>query len=166
MEIITKEYVLTTNLKHVSLEDLYNSSEVALSNLAYDIKLIVETEAPLTFNTLKERLRQCLNIGKISQKALDVIMPIFNHFNFKLTDNLLDKTIWPTSGIFDIEYIRMGYQRQIYDIPLEEIRNVVNYYNNLSTNDNELFHAVLTFFGYQVLTQKANTYLTWVKSSL
>lgn len=166
MEIITKEYVLTTNLKHVSLEDLYNSSEVALSNLANDIKLIVETEAPLTFNTLKERLRQCLNIGKISQKALDVIMPIFNQFNFKLTDNLLDKTIWPTSGIFDIEYVRMGYQRQIYDIPLEEIRNVVNYYNNLSTNDNELFHSVLTFFGYQVLTQKANTYLTWVKSTL
>lgn len=166
MEIITKNYELASGLRSVSLEDLYNSSEIALSDLAYDIKTIVETEAPLTFNVLKERLRQCMNIGKISQKALDVIMPVFNQFNFKLTDNLLDKTIWPSSGIFDIDYVRMGYQRQIYDVPLEEIRNVLVYYNDSSNNDTELYHQVLSFFGYQVLTQKANTYLTWVKSTL
>ena len=79
---------------------------------------------------------------------------------------MLDKTIWPSSGIFDIDYVRMGYQRQIYDVPLEEIRNVLVYYNVSSNNDTELYHQVLSFFGYQVLTQKANTYLTWVKSTL
>ncbi len=166
MEIIVKDYVMSNNLRKISLEDLYNSSEIALSDLAYDIKTIIETEAPITFNILKERLRQCLNIGKISQKALDVIMPIFNQFKFVLTDNLLDKTIWPSSGIFDIEYVRMGYTRQIYDVPLEEIRNVVSYYSNISENDNDLYHSVLTFFGYQVLTQKASNYLNFVKSNL
>ncbi len=166
MEIIVKDYVISKNLRKISLEDLYNSSEIALSDLAYDIKTIVETEAPITFNILKERLRQCLNIGKISQKALDVIMPIFNQFNFVLTDNLLDKTIWPSSGVFDIEYVRMGYTRQIYDVPLEEIRNVVSYYSKMSENDNDLYHSVLTFFGYQVLTQKASNYLNFVKSNL
>ena len=78
------------------------------------------------------------------------------------TDNLFDKVIWPDRGIYKIDYVRMGYERQIYDIPREEIQNVLIEYYNEGYRAEDLYHKVLNFFGYSVLTKKALEYLEFV----
>lgn len=162
MSIKEKEYIRSKNLKKISLDDLYSGSSVAHEDLVYDIKTIINTEAPITYNIFKERLRECFGIAKISSKALEIIMPIIRENDFKETDNLYDKTLWPCTGVFDVDYVRCGMQRQIYDVPFEEIKNVVINFKNETLSEDELFHTVLDYCGYEVLTKKANEYLSWV----
>ncbi len=162
MSIKEKEYIRSKDLKKINLDDLYSGSTVAHEDLVYDIKMIINTEAPITYNIFKERLRECFGVAKISGKALEIIMPIIRENDFKETDNLYDKTLWPRDGVFDIDYVRCGIQRQIYDVPFEEIKNVVINFKGQSSSEDELFHAVLDYFGYEVLTKKANEYLAWI----
>ena len=163
--IKTKVYQKATNLKKLSLDLMYDSDPTTLSNLDYNLEAIINTEAPITYNILKERLRECFNVSKISQKALDIIIPHLKKFNFEETNNLYDFVIWPDSGIDNIDYVRMGYTRQIYDIAREEIENVMKEYD-LQISKEELYHKVLNFFGYEVLTKKANEYLDFVYNNL
>lgn len=166
MAIKEKEYVKASELRSLSLDEMYKGSSIVLENLSYDLNNIINTEGPITYNTLKERLRECFQVAKISGKALDIIIPQLKKFNFEETDNLFDKTIWPDQGVYNIDYVRVGYQRQIYDIPREEISNVFKEYINLGLAEEELYHKVLNYFGYQVLTKKAFEYLNFVYKKL
>ncbi len=166
MAILEKKYIKCNDYKPLNLDLMYAGNKDVLDNLDFDLENIVNTEGPLTYNTLKERLREAFGIGKISQKALDIIIPHLKQFNFKETNNLYDNVIWPDRGIFDINYIRVGYVRQIYDIPKEEISNVAKDYINEGLKGEELYHKILYYFGYQVLTAKAQEYLHFVCKNL
>lgn len=166
MAIKTTKYIKCTDYKKLSLDAMYDGNQVVLNDLAYNLEAIINTEGPLTYNTLKERLREAFGISKISGKALEIILPILKKLNYMETNNLFDTVIWPDRGIFDIDFVRMGYERQIYDIPMQEIRNVFYEYKNKAIDKNELFHMVLNFFGYSVLTQKASEYLEFVLKNM
>lgn len=166
MAILEKKYIKCSDYKPLNLDLMYEGNSEVLKNLDFDLENIVNTEGPLTYNTLKERLREAFGIGKISQKALDIIIPHLKSFGFMETTNLFDNVIWPDRGIFDINYIRVGYVRQIYDIPKEEISNVVKEYIKEGYTKEELYHKVLYYFGYQVLTAKALEYLDFVCKNL
>ena len=77
----------------LSLDLMYDGDSKTLSNLDYDLENIINTEAPLTYNTLKERLRECFGIKKISGKALDIILDHLKRLEYEESDNLFDKTI-------------------------------------------------------------------------
>ncbi len=158
-----EKYVLTTNLIKLSLDDLYEGNITTYNNLKENIKRVIDTEAPVTLNTLKARLREAFGVAKISQKALDIIEEILNSLNIKRTDNLYDVTLWPSSGIFDLDYFRTSSQRLIYDIPYQEMLILFREYD---LSGEELYRAILAYFGLQVLTKKAEEYLSFIEKKL
>ena len=65
------DYKYASNLPKTTLDDLYKNNKNAKSILKEAIKIIVETEAPITKNSLKARIREdVLGIGKISAGCL------------------------------------------------------------------------------------------------
>lgn len=166
MAIQTKKYYKCDDYKPLNLDMMYEGNATVLNNLDYDLEAIINTEAPLTYNTLKERLREAFGIAKISGKALEIIQTHLNRFGYEETDNLFDKVIWADRGVYQMDYVRIGYQRQIYDIPKEELKNVLIEYLNEGYRDEELYHKVLNFFGYQVLTAKALEYFDFVMKNI
>ena len=157
------KYIRCNNLIKISLDDLYDGVNNSYNKLKENIKNIILTEAPLTINTLKARLREAFNVAKISQKALDIINEILDSLNIIRTNNLYDDVIWPSSGIFDIDGFRINSDRQIYDIPYQEMILLFLDYN---LSGEELYRAILSYFGLQVLTKKAFDYLAFVESKL
>ena len=99
------KYIKCEDYIGLNLDMMYARDAKTLKNLDYDLESIINTEAPITYNILKERLRECFGIKKISGKALDVILDHLGRFGFVETDNLFDKTIW-ADGVKEINFIR------------------------------------------------------------
>lgn len=147
-------------LYSMNLDSLYEGSDYAYELLDKNLISIVNTEAPVTMNTLKARLREAFNIGKISGKALEIIESRINALGFNKTDNFYDTVLWPSGGVFDVDYLREGIPREIYDIPYQEMKNLVN---TISLKGEELHRKILEYFGGQVLTHKASEYLKFIE---
>ena len=58
------KYIKFNNYKPITLDGIYKGDSVTLSNLDFNINEIVNTEAPITLNTLKARLREAFNVKK------------------------------------------------------------------------------------------------------
>ena len=56
MAIQTKKYIKCDDYKPLNLDLMYEGNKMVLDNLDYDLEAIINTEGPLTYNTLKERL--------------------------------------------------------------------------------------------------------------
>lgn len=140
------------NYRPISLNGLYECNKDVLNNLEYNIKNIIDIEAPITLNILKQRLREALNVKKISQKALDIILDKINKLNIVITNNLYDDVYWPKTGVFNVTELRINSDRQIYDIPYQELKLLVK---DLNLSGEELYRAILNYFGYEVLTEKS-----------
>ena len=82
------------------------------------------------------------------------------YFGYKKTDNLYDKVIWPTTGEFNVDYLRVSYPRQIYDIPYQELKNLVK---DINKSGEDLYRAILDYYGHEVLTKKAKDYLVFIE---
>ncbi len=156
-----KEYVRAKNLIHITLDNLYNNFSSVKDVLDKNLINIVNTEAPLTLNTLKARFREIFDVAKISGKALDIISEEINSLGFCVTEELYDLVIWPKGGKFQIDYLRINSDRLIYDIPYDEIKNLRN---SFKLNGEELYRAMLKYFGLEVLTAKARKYLEFIEN--
>lgn len=157
----TKDYVKYTNFKSISLDGMYEGNSEVLANLEDNILNIINVEAPITLNTLKQRLREAFNVKKISQKALDIIYDRIVKLGIICTDNLYDMVYWPESGVFKVEALRINSDRQIYDVPNQELKLLVA---ELNLAGEELYRKILEYFGYEVLTEKARVYLEYIES--
>ena len=151
------------NLIPLSLDSLYEGNKKTYNDLKQNIKNVIEVEAPLTLNTLKARLREAFNVAKISQMALDIINEILENLGVIKTDNLFDVVLWPQTGIFDLDAFRVNSDRLIYDIPYQEM---IILFNEYDLKKEELYRAILAYFDLQVLTKKAENYLSFVESKL
>ncbi len=156
----TINYNQAVNLKHLTLDDLYNNFSSIEGYLSENIKNVIETEAPVTLNTLKARMREVFDVAKISGKALEFIMNEIRKSGYVLKDEIYDTVIWPSSGVFKVDYLRINSNRLIYDIPPVELKNLVN---ELNLSGEELYRAILKYFGLEVLTKKAREYLEYVE---
>lgn len=156
----TTNYIKANNYKPINLDGLYKGDATVLNNLKENIKMIIELEAPLTLNTLKARLREAFGVKKISQKALDIITQIIDELKVTITDNLYDVVLWSQTKEVELSHLRINSDRQIYDIPHQELKLLVI---NLGLYGEELYRAILSYFGYEVLTEKARNYLMYVE---
>ncbi len=154
-----KQYVFAKLIK-MDLNSMYDGNQATMQALDNNLLSIVNTEAPITMNLVKARLREAFGIGKISQKALDVIEEHIKKLGFKQTDNFYDKVLWPKEGVFEIDYLRSGYERQIYDVPYQEMNNLVK---ELNLSGEDLYRKILAHFGFEVLTKKAEDYLKFIE---
>ena len=156
----TKKYERCNNLVHITLDNMYAGDSYTISMLDKNLKNIINTEAPLTLNTLKARLREAFDVKKISGKALDIIMDRVNKLGFKYYEDLYDIVIWPVDGVFSIDYLRINSDRLIYDIPYQEFVNLARCYKS---SGEELYRELLKYFNLEVLTAKALEYLSYIE---
>ncbi len=161
--IKTRDYLVCTDLKNSTLDALYSGSNEAIEILDYNLMSIVNTEAPITLNTLKHRIRETFGVAKISQKALDIINERMDKLCFVKTNNLFDDVIWTDEGVFDVTHLRINYSRQIYDIPYQELNILAKYLIDNGLSGEALYREILKYFGYEVLTKKAFEYLSFVE---
>ena len=157
------EYVRCNDLKFINLNGLYNEDYTSLKNLDYTILKVIEVEAPISMNMLKARLREAMEIKKISQKALDIINKRLDFYCIKRTSNLYEEILWPKSGDIKINYLRVNGDRQIYDIAYQELINLSKDFINYGLKGEELYRAILAFFNLEVLTEKAKVYLEFIE---
>ena len=156
----TVNYIKTNSYLPISLDGIYKGDIEVLNNLENNIKNIIEIEAPLTLNTLKARLREAFGVKKISKKALDIIFPMIDKLQIHKTDNLYDVVYWPSGKEFEIKALRINSNRQIYDIPHQELKLLVRH---LNLSNEELYRGILAYFGHEVLTDKARVYLEYIE---
>ena len=157
------EYVRCNDLKFINLNGLYNEDYTSLKNLDYTILKVIEVEAPISMSMLKARLREAMEIKKISQKALDIINERLDYYCIKRTSNLYEEILWPKNGEFKIDYLRVNGDRQIYDIAYQELVNLSKDFINYGLRSEELYRAILAFFNLEVLTEKARVYLEFIE---
>ena len=158
--MITKDYIKAKNLIHLTLDQIYNNLEAVTPIIDKNLINIVSTEAPLTLNTLKARFREIFDVAKISGKALDIIMDRVNALGIIYEEELYDFVIWPATGKFNVNYLRINSDRLIYDIPPIELKNLQKSFN---LNGEELYREMLKYFNLEVLTEKAKNYLAYVE---
>ncbi len=156
----TINYERCENLIHITLDNMYANDIHTIAILDKNLANIIETEAPLTLNTLKSRLREAFDVKKISGKALDIIMDRVNKLGFQYYEDIFDIVIWPRTGEFDIDYLRINSDRLIYDIPYQELVNLARSYD---LSGEELYRAILKYFNLEVLTAKALEYLSYIE---
>lgn len=157
----TINYERCNNLIHITLDNMYSGDPLTMSSLDKNLVNIINTEAPITLNTLKARLREAFDVKKISGKALDIIMDRVNKLGFNYYEDIFDIVIWPKSGEFKVDYLRINSDRLIYDIPYQEFVNLAREYNVCGE---ELYREILKYFNLEVLTQKARDYLSYIES--
>ncbi len=158
-----RNYLRCDECKKIKLDQIYLNNPQAIKDLDYNLEAIISTEAPICLDLLKERLRDAFNIGKISQKALDIIIFRLKKLGIVITHDLFDDVLWPSEGTYDVKYVRINSERTIYQVPEVEMKLVYDYYANICQTDDELYHSILNFFGFQTLTKKATEYFLHVK---
>lgn len=159
-----RNYLRCDETRPIKLEQIYANNELAIKDLDYNLEAIVSTEAPICLDLLKERLREALNIGKISQKALDIIMFRLKKLGIVITEDLFDLVLWPSEGTYPVKYVRINSKRNIYQVPEVEMKLVFDHFKEISKDEDDLYHNILIFFGFQTLTKKALEYFNHVKS--
>ncbi|MBR6071505.1 MAG: hypothetical protein IKP77_01575 [Acholeplasmatales bacterium] len=157
----TINYERCNNLIHITLDNMYSGDPLTMSSLDKNLANIINTEAPITLNTLKARLREAFDVKKISGKALDIIIDRVNKLGFNYYEDIFDIVIWPKSGEFKVDYLRINSDRLIYDIPYQEFVNLAREYDLCGE---ELYRELLKYFNLEVLTQKARDYLSYIES--
>ena len=150
-------------IKKISLDDLYQGSTKAYQKLDELLIDIVNKEAPITMNILKLRLRTSFGVDRIREKAQTIIDNEIKKLGFTITDNLYDIVLWPKEGTFNVDYLRVGIERTIYDVPYQEM---VNLAASLNKKGEELYREILKYFGFEVLTKKALDYLKFIEEKI
>ena len=158
------EYVKCNNFYYLSLNGLYSNDYDSLKNLDLNILRIIEMESPISLNMLKARLREAMNVKKISQKALDIINDRLDFYKIVRTNNLFEEILWPKEGVFEIDYIRVGGDMQIYDIAYQELTVLTKELISKGYSKERLYREVLAFYNYEVLTEKAFKFLEFIES--
>ena len=158
------EYVKCSNFHYLTLNGLYNGDYDSLKNLDLNILRIIEMESPISLNMLKARLREAMNIKKISQKALDIINDRLDFYGIVRTDNFYEEILWPKEGVFEVDYLRVGGDLQIYDIAYQELTNLTKELIKQGLSGETFYRKVLEFFGLEVLSEKALNYLKFIES--
>ena len=105
-------------------------------------------------------MREIFDVAKISGKALEFILDELHNGKYVMEDEIYDTIIWPNTGKFRVDYLRINSDRLIYDIPSAEFKNLVNEYD---LDGEELYRAILKYFNLEVLTQKARDFLEYIE---
>lgn len=156
-------YVECYDLKFINLNGLYSKDYISLKNLDYTILKVIEVESPVSLNTLKARLRDAMEIKKISQKALDIINERLDYYGIVRTSNLYEDILWPSSGVFSIDYVRINSGLQIYDVAYQEMIVLAKELISQGYKGENLYREILKFYHFEVLTEKALEFLKFVE---
>ena len=124
------------------------------------LKGLINKEAPVTFDYIKERIRKMSNISRISKKESDRLRYLIGECGFYHT--LSPDTYWiNTDQYLSFKNYRENKDIDICKVPYEELGNLfTDIIKDLKTIDKkDLFKFVTVFYGYKVMSQKTQNYL-------
>lgn len=150
-----------------SLDPITYSSDAGFSRtIMADISRIIYVEGPISLNLIKARIKEKSGIMVLSRLAHLFLERDLAPFDY-LKDN--NGFYWPLSANKQLQEFRYGGDRDITEIPVEEIEcaflQIIKRQGRLSEND--LFKATLEAFQYKagVLTKKNKDHLSEIYSS-
>lgn len=82
---------------------------------------VVNKEAPISFETLKDRVKENSNIKSMSDKAKERLVQTLESLNLPTTKDQYQNVYWNRKVVKQVESFRINSNRDIYDIPKEEI---------------------------------------------
>ena len=127
---------------------------------------IIKAEGPVAFETVKSRVRDYSNIQSMSSKARVRLESALKSMGFAMTADHNQTVYWRAGSTMDMDKFRVNSDRDIYDIPKEEIlcamKQILAVQGQLSNED--LFRCTLEAFGYgqAVLSKKNQDRLEYV----
>lgn len=157
-----RNYLFCDELKKLSVDALYSGSIEALEILRYNVNCLVQTESPIALSLFNKRIRETLGMKKISQNAFSILEKIIKEFDFVIEYNEFDPIIWSEIGPHKMKFFRKNSERTLYQIEKSELLILIEELDDGKKDKNTLYHDVLRFLGYEVLTQKAADYLDYV----
>ena len=103
------------------------------------INKIIEIEGPVSFETMKLRVKEHSNIQVMSEKAKNRLINLLNSFDSQKSYDQTQEFFWPKESNKTLDYFRTNSNRDIYDIPKEEILaamiQIINVQGSLSLDD-------------------------------
>lgn len=173
---IKEEYHVETHIEKAVLPDFHydsiqyrkltNGIRVFYDNdSGYDYRIstllnqIISTESPVSFETIKIRVREHSNIQSMSAKAKSRLQSALRSFSTGATQDQNQMVYWAPGSNKDIVKFRTNSDRDLNDIPKEEIVaamiQIINVQGKLSEED--LYRCTLEAFGYgQAVLSKKN----------
>ncbi len=120
---------------------------------------IILTESPVSFETIKMRVREHSNIQSMSAKAKNRLQSALRVFNEYSTLDQSQTVYWSQNQSKDMSVFRTNSDRDLNDIPKEEIlcamNQIIRVQGRLSQED--LFRCTLEAFNYgQAVLSKKN----------
>ncbi len=151
---IEKEEVVVCGYQKTIYEPIKNAPMINYDNeYGFDhnlpelLQLIIQIEGPVSYETIKDRIREFSSLQNISQKAKSRLDSALLHFR-DFTDDQTQKFYWPSSNR-KVGTFRVG-NRDLYDIPREEIaccmKQIIDIQQSLEKED--LFKLTLSAFEY------------------
>lgn len=173
---IKEEYYVETHIEKALLPEFHydsiqyrkltNGTRVYYDNdNGYDYRIslllqqIISTESPVSFETIKIRIREHSNIQSMSSKAKSRLQYALRAFSVGATQDQNQVVYWSQGANKDLVKFRIDSDRDLNDIPKEEILaamlQIINVQGELSEED--LFRCTLEAFGYgQAVLSKKN----------
>ena len=144
----------------------YDNDSGYSSNIKNFIHSVVNVESPVTFNTIKERVRENSNIQSMSSKAKSRLQYIVNTLGLKVTIDENQRVYWANGSDTNIQTFRINSERDLDDIPKEEIFSAMNQVINIQEElvVEDLYKLTLEALGYGqgVLSKKNYNRLEYV----
>lgn len=165
------EFCYKTEIYKKTITNTYTSYD---NDYGYDFKLeelikeIIIQESPVSFETIKTRVREHSNIQSMSSKAKSRLESTLNLLSFNITHDQTQLFYWNKDANVEMERFRINSDRDLYDIPKEEIicamKQILEVQGKIKEND--LYRCVLEAFGYgqAVLSKKNQDRLEYVYS--
>jgi hypothetical protein len=141
----TKDYVKSSNLPKV-----YYDNDSGFDNSIYDIiPLIIESESPVSFETIKDTVRDNSNMSLFRDKAQKRLKAILDTYSLSSTVDQTQRFYWNDDNR-NLNYFRLASGRDLYDISKEEILACMIQVNNIQGNilKEDLFKLTLQAFDY------------------
>lgn len=170
---IVKEEMIRFSYNSIKYKKAINLPKISYDNeLGFDydvinlINEVIEIEGPVSFETIKLRVKENSNIQNMSEKAKNRLKNLLNSYEMQKTYDQTQEFFWQRDSNKAINVFRTNSNRDIYDIPKEEILEamlqIIEVQGSISVED--LFKATLNAFEYDssVLNKRNTNRLLYV----
>ena len=174
--VFATEAVEAFKYDSIQYRNAYISTRISYDNdYGYDSRLrsvlssIIDAESPVSFETIKTKVRENSNIQNMSSKAKARLEMALRSFDSYSTNDQTQRFYW-SSSMFnsqDLKKFRVGSKRDLYDISKEEIlcamKQILDVQGEIENLD-DLFRLTLAAFDYgsAVLNTKNQERLQYV----
>ncbi len=122
---------------------MYNSEKGFSSEIISYLNNLFNVEGPISYDKVVEKIKERSNIKQMSQKAKQAINDTLKNFILRTTNDQNQYFYWPENSLKEMNYFRIGGDRNLFDIAKEEILEVMREVLAMQDSDGSFDKAVL-----------------------